>query len=129
MTFLTRNGARRAGRVLAAGAALRPLLAGCAGQGNTPETLETPPPSGDDTDLRASWWGGESRAELFNQIIDSYESTLDGPTFETSFTPFDQYFAEARHRGGRRRIFPTYCSSPSGRSPTSRPRCSICSRT
>src|SRR5690349_7874481 len=90
MTFLTRNGARRVGRMAAAGAAIA-LLAGCAG-GNAPEALETPAPSGDDTDLRASWWGGESRAELFNQIIDAYEASLDGVTFETSFTPFDQYF-------------------------------------
>lgn len=90
MTFLTRNGARRVGRMTAAGAAIA-LLAGCAG-GNAPEALDTPAPSGDDTDLRASWWGGESRAELFDQIIDNYEATLDGVTFETSFTPFDQYF-------------------------------------
>ncbi len=91
MTFLTRNGARRAYRVLAAWAVLlsSPAVPTRATRLKPPRD---PAPSDDDTDLRASWWGGESRAELFNQIIDSYESTLDGPTFETSFTPFDQYF-------------------------------------
>ncbi|CAN5357792.1 extracellular solute-binding protein [soil metagenome] len=93
MKIMTRNGARRTGRVVAAGAALA-LLAGCASQGPAPEALETPAPSGTDTDLRAAWWGGESRAELFDQIIDNYEATLDGPAFETSFTAFDQYFPQ-----------------------------------
>lgn len=62
------------------------LVAGCSssGAGNGSDSSAK--------NLRASWWGGDSRAKKFNDIIHGYEATQNGTTFETSFTAFDQYF-------------------------------------
>ncbi|TDE08248.1 ABC transporter substrate-binding protein [Jiangella asiatica] len=48
---------------------------------------------GGGSQLRAAWWGGEARAERFDQIVDGYEAQLDGEvTFKTEFAGFDQYW-------------------------------------
>lgn len=75
--------------VTAGGAALA-LLAGCAAGAPTDNAADAEDKGGD---VHVAWWGGESRAERFQQIVDGYAATLDGDyTFSTEFSGFNDFF-------------------------------------